>query len=123
MSEPRLEIPAELRNLAERTIEQAEQAFDMFFSAANQSMASIPFPAMEISKKSLSLTEQNMKAAFDNARKLVRATDLQQAMQIQSEFLKNQIENAGQQMKQMTDGIASVAKDVTEGKFRVGASN
>jgi phasin family protein len=95
----------------------------MFFSAANQSMASIPFPAMEISKKSLSLTEQNMKAAFDNARKLVRATDLQQAMQIQSEFLKNQIENAGQQMKQMTDGIASVAKDVTEGKFRVGASN
>jgi hypothetical protein len=34
MSEPKFEVPAELRNMAERTIEQAEKAFDMFFEAA-----------------------------------------------------------------------------------------
>ena len=33
MSEPRFEVPAELRNMAERTIEQAEKAFDMFFDS------------------------------------------------------------------------------------------
>ena len=58
----------------------------MFFDAANKSVASIPSPGTEISKQALSFTEQNMKAAFEHARKLVHATDLQQAMQIQSEF-------------------------------------
>jgi len=31
MTEPKLEVPAELRDLAEKTIDQAEQAFGMFF--------------------------------------------------------------------------------------------
>ncbi len=67
MIEPKLEVPAELRDLAEKTIDQAEKAFGMFFDAANKSMASVPNPGTEISKQALSLTEQNMKAAFDHA--------------------------------------------------------
>ena len=122
MSEPKFEVPAELRNMAERTIEQAEKAFDMFFEAANKSMAAFTHPGTEISKKALSLTEQNMRSAFDHARKLAQATDLQEAMQIQSEFLKSQITNAGEQMKQIADGAMSVAKNVTEGKSKVGGS-
>jgi phasin len=122
MSEPKFEVPAELRNMAERTIEQAEKAFDMFFEAANKSVARFTHPGAEISKKALSLTEQNMKAAFDSARKIALATDLQEAMQIQSEFLKSQFTNAGDQMKQIADGAMSAAKDMTEGKFKVGGS-
>jgi hypothetical protein len=49
--EPKLEVPAELRDLAEKTIEQAEKAFGMFFDAANKSVTSIPGPATEISKQ------------------------------------------------------------------------
>ena len=113
----------ELRSMAEKTIEQAEKAFDMFFGAANNSMGSIPSPAIEISRKGLSLAEQNIKAAFGHARELVRATDLQEAMQIQLKFLKNQITNAAEQMKQIADGIASAAKDATKGKFKIGASS
>ncbi len=123
MSEPKFEVPAELRNMAERTIEQAEKAFDMFFEAANKSMASIPSPTMAISKEVLSLTEQNMKASFDHARNLVHAADVQEAMKIQSEFLKNQFSNAEEQMKQIAEGVMSAAKDVTEGKFKVGPSS
>ena len=115
MTEPKLEVPAELRDLAEQTIDQAEKAFGMFFDAASKSIATIPSPATDISKQALSLTEQNMKAAFDHARKLVHATDLQQAMQIQSEFLKSQFTNAGEHMRQITGGIMSAAKDVSKG--------
>jgi phasin len=122
MSEPKFEVPAELRNLAQRSIEQTEKAFDMFFEAANKSMAPFAHPGAEISRKALSLTEQNMRFAFDTARKLAQATDLQEAMQIQSEFLKSQITNAGEQMKQIADGIMSTTKDVTEGKFKGGGS-
>jgi phasin len=114
MIEPKLDVPAELRDLAEKTIDQAEKAFGMFFDAANKSMASIPSPGTEISKQALSFTEQNMKAAFEHARKLVHATDLQQAMQIQSEFLRSQFTNAGEHMRHITGGVMSAEKDATK---------
>jgi phasin len=117
MSEPKLEVPAELRDLAEKTIDQAEKAFGMFFDAAGKSMTSMPGPGTEMSRQALSFTEQNMKAAFEHARKLVHATDLQQAMQIQSEFLRSQFTNAGEHMRQITGGVMSAATDMARGKF------
>jgi phasin len=117
MIEPKLEVPAELRDLAEKTIDQAEKAFGMFFDAAGKSMTSMPGPGTEISRQALSFTEQNMKAAFEHARKLVHATDLQEAMRIQSEFLRSQFTNAGEHMRQISGGVMSAAKDATKGKF------
>jgi phasin len=117
MIEPKLEVPAELRDLAEKTIDQAEKAFGMFFDAAGKSMTSMPGAGTEISRQALSFTEQNMKAAFEHARKLVHATDLQEAMQIQSEFLRSQFTNAGEHMRQITGGVMTAAKDATKGKF------
>ena len=114
MIEPKLEVPAELRDLAAKTIDQAEKAFGMFFDAANKSIASIPSPGTEMSKQALSLTEQNMKASFEHARKLIHATDLQQAMQIQSEFLRSQFTNAGEHMRQITGGVMSAVKDASK---------
>ena len=51
MNEPKFEIPAQLRDMAEKTIEQAEKAFNMFFDAANKSMAPFAHPGAEISKR------------------------------------------------------------------------
>jgi phasin len=116
MVEPKLEVPAELREMAEKTIDQAEKAFGLFFDAASKSIGSIPNPGADISKQALSFTEQNMKAAFEHARRLVHATDLQQAMQIQSEFLRSQFTNAGEHMRQITGGVMPAAKDATKGK-------
>jgi phasin len=115
MIEPKLEVPAELRELAEKTIDQAEKAFGMFFDAASKSIASVPGAGTGISKQALSFTEQNMKAAFEHARKLVHATDLQEAMRIQSEFLRSQFTYAGEHMRNITGEVMSAAKDLTKG--------
>jgi phasin len=117
MAEPKLEVPAELRELAEKTIDQAERAFGMFFDAANKSMTTVPGTGTEISKQALTFTEQNMRAAFEHARKLVHATDLQEALRIQSEFLRSQFTNAGEHMRQITGQVMTAAKDATKGKF------
>jgi phasin len=114
MMEPKLEVPAELRDLVEKTIDQAEKAFGMFFDAANKSVTSIPTPGTEMSKQALTFTEQNMRAAFEHARRLVHATDLQQALQIQSEFLRSQFTNAGEHMRQITGNVMSAAKDASK---------
>ena len=114
MSETKLQVPTELRNLAEKAIDQTEQAFGMFFDAANKSMATMPNPATEMSKNALSFTEQNLKAALDHARKLIHATDLQEAMRIQSEFLRGQFSSAGEHMRKINGEVMSAAKDATE---------
>src|SRR5262249_45276175 len=99
------------------TIDQAEKAFGMFFDAAAKSMATIPSPGTEISKQALSFTEQNMKAAFEHARKLVHATDLQEDIRIQSEFLRSQFTSAGVHMRNITGGVMPAAKHASKGKF------
>ena len=98
-------------------IDQAEKAFGMFFDAAGRSVASVPGPGSEMSKQALNFTEQNMKAAFEHARKLVHATDLQEALRIQSEFLRSQFTNAGEHMRQITGDVMSAARDATKGKL------
>jgi hypothetical protein len=85
----KMQVPDAVRELAEKTVGQAERAFDACLSAAHKSVAMIPNPATEMSKKTLDLTEQNMKVVFDYARKLVRAKDLQEVMQIQGQVFKN----------------------------------
>src|SRR4051812_25808637 len=117
MIEPKLEVPAELRDLAEKTIDQAEKAFGLFFDAAGKSMTSMPGPGTEISRQALEFTEQNMRSAFEHARKLVHATDLQETLRIQSEFLRSQFTNAGEHMQQITGNIVSAAKDATKTKL------
>jgi phasin len=84
-----MQVPDAVRELAEKTVGQAERAFDAFISAAHQSIAMIPNPATEMSKKTLALTEQNMKVVFDYARKLLHAKDMQEVMQIQGQFFKS----------------------------------
>jgi phasin len=74
----------------------------------------MPSPATDISKKTLALTEQNMKSAFEYARKLLHAKDIQEVLQIQGDFFHSQLAAAQEQMKQMGTGAVSAAKDLEQ---------
>jgi hypothetical protein len=53
-----------------------------------------------------------MKSAFDHAKKLLHANDLQEAMRIQ--FLKTQYEAATEQLKQIGNSVRSSGADVSK---------
>ena len=110
----KLEVPAQIKEVAEKTIDQAERGFSAFIEAANKSVSMIPNPTTDMSLKALSLTEQNMKAAFDHAKKLLQAKDLQEAMRLQAEFLKAQHETATEQLKEMGNSVRSSGADVVK---------
>jgi hypothetical protein len=55
-----------------------------------------------MSPDSLTLSEQNLKAALRQARNLVYTTELEQLMQLQSEFMKGLLANAQQQLELMS---------------------
>lgn len=101
----KLEIPAQVKEVAEKTIDQAQRGFSAFIEAANKSVSMLPNPATDMSLKALSHTEQNMKAAFDHAKKLVQAKDLQEAIRLQAEFLKAQYDAATEQLKELGNSM------------------
>jgi hypothetical protein len=76
--------------MAERTIDRPELGFSAFVDAANKSVSMSPSPATDLSLKALSIGgERNVRAAFEHARKLLHAKDVQHAMRIQAEFLSS----------------------------------
>jgi phasin len=110
----KMEVPAQIKEVAEKTIDQAERGFNAFIEAAHKSVSMVPNPATDMSLKALSITDQNMKAAFDHAKKLLHARDLQEAMRLQTEFLKAQYEAATAQLKEMGTTARSSVSEVSK---------
>lgn len=118
MMDPKLtmEVPAQIREFAEKSVDQAEKAISSFMDSASKSVAMIPGPMTDVAKQALAITEANLKASFEHARKLMHAKDINEVMQLQSDFLRNQFGAATEQLKQMTGGVVTAAKDVSKQK-------
>src|SRR5919107_4661765 len=100
------EIPTEMRDFAEKSVEQARKAFDSFMGAAQRtvdtletSASSVQANTTDMTRKSFTYAEQSISAAFEHAQRLVRAKDVQEAMQLQAEFVRNQFAAMQSQMK------------------------
>ena len=101
-----VDISPQVRDFGHSSVDQAEKAFAAFIDAAKNSVAMVPSPVGELSRHVLLLTEQNIKASFEHARRLLQARDLQEIMQLQSEFVKSQFAVATEQMKQFGSDAA-----------------
>ncbi|HEV2559070.1 MAG TPA: phasin [Microvirga sp.] len=104
---PNYEIPAEMRDFAEKSVEQARKAMDGFLGAAQRTVETfegsantVQASASDVTRRTFSYAEQNIAAAFDLAQRMVRARDMQEAMQIQAEFVRTQFESMQAQMKE-----------------------
>ena len=72
------EVPTEMREFAEKSVDQARKAFDGFIGAAQKAVDSAHGSAesaranvQDMTKKAMSYAENNIAAAFDLADKLV----------------------------------------------------
>jgi len=70
--------------------------------------------AKDLAQKTFSAVEKNLRASLDYAERLVRAKDLQEASQIQSEFVRAQAEAMQAQMKEYGSAMQS-AMDTAKG--------
>jgi phasin len=117
------EVPAEMRDFAEKSVDQAKKAFDGFIGAAQKALdqtavstESARANVQEMTRKSMSYAEQNVAAAFDLAQKLVRSKDVTEAMQHQAEFLKSQMASLQSQMNEIGSAVKDVATKATKTK-------
>ncbi len=119
MANAPFEIPNELRDFAERSVDQARKAFEGFVSVAQKAVGAVDDAAettqsnvKSVGAQAFGYAEQNVNAAFDLAHKLVQAKDPQEAFALQSEFLKTQLGNLQAQAKEIG---ALIQKNATPG--------
>src|SRR5262245_37775854 len=91
------EVPTQMRQLAEQSVEQARKAVDGFMDAAQKAMttaetqaASAQSNAKSMGSKAMGFAEQNIASSFEFAQRLVRAKDVQEVMALQQEYLQTQ---------------------------------
>lgn len=121
MSNSPFEVPNELRDFADRSVEQARKAFEGFLAVAQrtagvagEAVNSGEGDAKSVSAHVLAYTEQNVNAAFELAHKLVRAKDPQEAFALQSEYMKTQLAALQTQAKEL--GVL-FQKSMTPGSY------
>lgn len=117
------QIPAEMREFAERSVIQARKAFEGFMGAVHKTSASVETatdaslnetasrePGLkDLGSKAVAFAEANVNAAFDLAEKLVHAKDAQEVLSLQAEYLKNQFEAVQQQAREMGEAVQKAA--------------
>ena len=108
MTTPSYEVPSDMRDLAEKSVDQARRAFDGFMTAAQKaagqadtSAASLTTNAKSLGSKAMGFAESNVRSAFDLAQKLVRAKDLQEDLTLQSDYAKSQMTTIQEQAKEL----------------------
>ena len=97
MQTPNFEIPTEMRDFAEKSVDQARNAVGTVMTnamkvseQAQTSSQTFQSTFSAAIAKSFDHAQANANATFDFAQKLVRTKDLREAFELQSEFVRSQ---------------------------------
>lgn len=115
---PPFEIPAEMRAVAERSVEQAKLAFNNYMQAAQEAVSAFEervkasqVGAQGMSKKAMNFAERNVISAFEFAQKVVQAKDIQELVRMQTEFVQSQMQVLSEQIKDLGETATRTAMD------------
>ena len=87
---------ADMRAIAETSVEQARQAFDRFFGVAHRAVdmfgETAGKGAKDIAEKAMTFAEEDMALSFEFARNVVRARDVQDVLRLQAKYVNAQMQ-------------------------------
>src|ERR1700693_819125 len=103
------EIPQQLRQLAEKNIEQARTAYGAFMDVMTQAWSawsSVSSNAMTsgfkaVQERAIQFAKENAEAGFALANELTKAKDLQDVLRLQSSFAQKQMESYARQAQEL----------------------
>ena len=126
MPQSPFEMPKEMRDVAEKNIEQAQSAFHQFTEAMTQaaSMWTKALPANQMTSgltavqdRAANFAKQNAEAGFALASDIAKAKDIQEVLALQGKFAQTQMQayakqtqELGQVMTQAAQGAAAAMK-------------
>lgn len=117
------DVPPEMRAFAEKSVEQAKQAFDGFISAAHHAVNTLEGQAQtarqgakDVTDKAMTFAEQNVASSFEFAQQLVRAKDIQDVLKLQADYIKQQMQVFSEQAKELGESTTKAAKEAATPK-------
>ena len=119
-----LDVPTQMRQFAEQSVEQARKAVDGFMTAAQKAVTTIETQAdtaksgaKDVGQKAMGFAEQNITNSFAFAQKLVRAKDIQEVMALQQEYLQSQMKAMSEQAKDLGSTASKAAMSAVKPKI------
>jgi hypothetical protein len=116
---PSMEIPAPVREMAEKNIEQTRQAYSQFMVLAQQTQALMMKAqgdamrnVLDVQGKAMRYAQDNVEANFKFASELARARDIKEYAEIQTRFAEGQVKTFQQQADDLSKMVAELARKV-----------
>ena len=114
--QPQFEIPAGVRDLAERNVAQVRQAYEHFLGLVTKaqetilkSHGTITMSAVEIQAKVLQFSQANIEANFRFATDIAKARDVKEYPDVQSRYAQSQLESYAKQAQEITRLMGATA--------------
>ena len=123
------EFPEPLRDLMKMSIEQARRAFDTFAASSEKAWTSLETTSQsarvslhQLNAKIAEITRTNAEANFNLAMRLTECKDVAEAMELQSEHVRNQMDKFVHQLEEMRDLATKLIQDANPAKIDSGAA-
>ena len=105
----------------EVSIEQAQRVFETFVATSEKTWNSFEVQSQSarsaqhaLNSKIAEITRENAEASFALAMRLAESKDIKQALELQSEHAKKQMESFAQQLEAMRDLAAKLIQDAKD---------
>jgi phasin len=106
---PAFEIPPELRDMAEKNVEQARAAYGQFMDFLTQAMGAWKSSSNTemsgfnaVQEKAIAFAKDNAERSFTLASDLAKARDVQEVLTLQSRYVQTQMQTYGIQAQQLS---------------------
>ena len=116
-----LDVPADMLALAEKSVEQAKQAFDIFIPAAQHAVGTAETQAVtaqagakQVGELARRFAERNIASAFEFAQKLLQAKEPKEVVALHAEYVNTQIAALTDQAKELGKRVAKMTGQGTQ---------
>ena len=117
--QPMFEMPPEMRDLAEKNVEQARMAYGQFMEFMSQAMnawSSTGAPEAgnfkAIQERAVAFAKENAERSFSLASEIAKAEDAQEVVTLQSRYVQTQMQTFGIQAQQLSWLMADALRNM-----------
>jgi len=118
-----LEIPTDVRRMAEQSLEQVKKAIDDYLQFTLRAVPGNVVGSSELINNIIGYAERNVANAFEFAQRLVQVRDAQSLISVQMEFVQAQIQAITDQSKDIRETATQALMDSAKGPAKTGLSS
>ncbi len=117
---PEIEVPAGVREFAEKSVDQAQVVYGQFRDAAQETVDMLDESATALKDgtagvqiKAIDFAQANILSGFDLARKMIAAKDAKEVVDLQAGYARDQVKVVTEQARELSALYAKVTEDAS----------